>query len=188
MQRTAYLRLAATESGLTLIELMVTLALGVIVLGIGIPSFASLAAGNQQTAEINNFVRHLGLARSSAVKTGRDHVLCPSLDLSYCLDDTGWQQGFILFEDRDEDGLRDEDEKLVHVSRPTGKIGIDMLSTTGRTHITFRADGRSAGSNLTLTFCDPEDDVRPKAVILSNTGRARVSQTRPDGSPLSCGE
>jgi type IV fimbrial biogenesis protein FimT len=186
MQRIALRALAVAENGLTLIELMSTLTLGAILLGIGIPSFLQLAGSSQQTAEINNFVRHLNLARSSAVKTGRDYVLCPSSDLSHCEDQTGWQMGFILFEDRNEDGTRDSDETLEHVNRPTGKFAIDMHSSSGRTHITFRADGRSAGSNLTLTFCDPEGDVPPKAVILSNSGKARISRTRADGSPLIC--
>jgi type IV fimbrial biogenesis protein FimT len=63
-----------------------------------------------------------------------------------------------------------------------------MRSTQGRKQIIYRADGRSAGSNLTLTFCDPGDKVPPRAVILSNSGRARISQTRWDGTPLSCGD
>jgi type IV fimbrial biogenesis protein FimT len=187
MQRIALHAPAVAENGFTLAELIITLALGLILLGIGIPAFHLLAEGSQQTAEINCFVRHLSLARSSAVKTGRDHVLCPSSDLSHCEEQTGWQEGFILFEDRNEDGMRESDERLVHVNRPTGKIAISMHSTMGRTHITFRADGRSAGSNLTLTFCDPDGEVPPKAVILSNSGKSRISPTRPDGSPLICG-
>jgi type IV fimbrial biogenesis protein FimT len=186
MQRSAFSALTVAENGLTLIELISTLALGAMLLGIGIPSFLQLAGSNQQTAEINSFVRHLNLARSSAVKTGRDHVLCPSNDLSHCADQVGWQAGFILFEDRNENGTRERDETLEHVNRPTGKFAIDMHASSGRTYITFRADGRSYGSNLTLTFCDPEGDVPPKAVILSNSGRARISRTRVDGSPLVC--
>ncbi|MCU7846209.1 MAG: GspH/FimT family pseudopilin [Candidatus Thiodiazotropha sp. (ex Monitilora ramsayi)] len=187
MQRIADLTRAVSKNGFTLIELLITLAVGVIVLGIGIPSLQTLLASNHQSSEINNFVRHLSLARSYAVKTGYDHVLCPSNDDSSCLDATHWDEGFILFQDSNEDGARDMDETLLRVSQPSGKFGIDMQSTQGRKKITYRADGRSAGSNLTLTFCDPESDVEPKAVILSNTGRARISRTRWDGTPLTCG-
>jgi type IV fimbrial biogenesis protein FimT len=187
MQRNALQSLSAPENGFTLIELLVTLALTLTLLSIGIPASQRLVAGSQQTAEINSFVRHLSLARSEAVKSGRNHVLCPSADLTHCSDGTAWHLGFILFEDDNENGTRDTDEALNHVNRPTSGIGIDMQSTEGRTYITFRADGRSAGSNLTLTFCDPTGAMPPKAVILSNSGRARISLTDPDGNPLSCG-
>lgn len=187
MQRIAYRNMfAVLANGFTLVELLITLAVGIIVIGIGVPSFLSLAASNHQSSEINTFVRHLALARSYAVKTGRDHVLCPSSDLLSCLDATRWDEGFILFEDTNENGIKESDEALVYTSQPSGKFGIDMQSTKGRKKIIYRADGRSAGSNLTLTFCDPEGDVTPKAVILSNTGRARISKTRWDGSALRC--
>ena len=188
MQRTAICDHGTSKNGFSLIELLITLAAGVILLSIGIPSFQTLAASNQQASEINSFVRHLNLARSLAVKTGRDHVLCPSLDMIWCLEDTVWGKGYILFEDDNENGLRDPREPLRQSSRPLGKIGIDMRSTEGRKQIIYRADGRSVGSNLTLTFCDAGDKAAPRAVILSNTGRARISETKWDGSPLSCGD
>lgn len=186
MQRNANHPRPSQLHGLTLLELLITLALTMLILGIGIPAFNSLSARTQQTAEINRFIRHLQLARSTAIKTGRDHVLCPSSDMNLCREDTHWEQGYILFEDNNEDGLRDPYESLVRISHPTSEIGIDMQSTTGRKHVTYRSDGRSAGSNLTLTFCDPENHIPPKAVILSNTGRPRVATTHWDGTSLNC--
>ncbi|MEJ2692644.1 MAG: GspH/FimT family pseudopilin [Candidatus Thiodiazotropha sp.] len=186
MQRIAYHPLRPRLRGLTLLEVLTTLVLFALILGIGVPAFNGLGARSRQTAEINNFVRHLQLARSSAVKTGRDHVLCPSSDMKLCREDTDWEQGYILFEDSNNNGLRDARESLVQISRPASEIGIDMRSTQGRKHVTYRADGRSAGSNLTLTFCDPSQHIPPKAVILSNTGRPRVATTRWDGTPLAC--
>jgi len=175
------------ENGLTLIELLITLALASIILIVGIPSFQRFSAGNIQSAEINNLVRHINLARSEAVKSGHNHVLCPSRDLATCLDDTGWDRGFILFRDRNKNDIREEDEPLLRASRPTTEVDIVMQSTQGRKQIVFRPDGRSAGSNLTLTFCGPKWEIPPKAVILRNSGHARVSKTRWDGSPLDCG-
>ena len=172
--------------GFTLINLMTTLAVAGIALGIGVPALKNLSASAQQTAEINTFVRHLQLTRSYAVKTGQNHVLCPSADGIGCLGSSQWDQGYILFEDLDRDGTRGADEHLLRAYRSTSGIEIAMQSTSGRSQVTYRQDGFSVGSNLTLTFCDPEKGVSPKAVILSNTGRARVSTTRWDGSPLSC--
>jgi type IV fimbrial biogenesis protein FimT len=186
MQWTAQLDSIGTGRGFTLLELLITLAVVTIVLAIGVPAFNRLTTGNQQTAEINRLIRSLQLGRSNAILSGFNHILCPSSNGIDCLAGIDWGQGYILFEDRNENEARDPEEKLLHVSRPSGKIGIDMHSTIGRQWVVYRSDGRSAGSNLTLTFCDPEDRIPPKAVILSNMGRARVSSTRWDGSPLNC--
>ncbi len=187
MQRTASRRRGACVHGFTLLELLVVVAVAAILLTLGIPAFNSLGARTQQTAEINGFVRHLQLARSYAVKTGHDHVLCPSSDLIVCREDRQWQRGYILFEDRDQNGTRDAQEALLAVSRPDNPIGIHMQSTLGRQRVVYRPDGRSAGSNLTLTFCDPTHVIAPKAVIVSNTGRPRIATVRGDGKPLNCG-
>ncbi len=186
MQRIASVGRAVPQNGFSLIELLTTLAAGVIVLGIGVPSLQTLLAGNHQSSEINKFVRHLHLARSYSITTGEDYVLCPSSDNLSCLDATSWDQGFILFQDDNQNGAREAGESLRQVSEPSGKFAISMSSTQGRKKIIYRPTGRSAGSNLTLTFCDPEKGVDPKAVILSNTGRARISKTKWDGSPLTC--
>jgi len=188
MQRTASRRRGTCVHGFTLLELLAVVAVASILLTLGIPAFNSLGARSQQTAEINGFVRHLLLARSHAVKTGHDHVLCPSSDLIVCREDRQWQHGYILFEDRDQNGTRDpEKESLLAVSRPDNPNGIHMQSTLGRQRVVYRPDGRSAGSNLTLTFCHPGNVIDPKAVIVSNTGRARIATVRGDGKPLNCG-
>jgi type IV fimbrial biogenesis protein FimT len=186
MQRIAICGRAGPKHGFSLIELLTSLAIGIMLLALGVPSLQTLLAGNHQSTEINSFARHLMLARSSAIKTGEDHVLCPSRDEISCLDSTHWEAGFILFQDDDQSGTREPEEKLLKVSAPSGKFAIGMTSTQRRKKIIYRASGRSAGSNLTLTFCDPEKSVDPKALILSNTGRARISNTHWDGSPLSC--
>jgi type IV fimbrial biogenesis protein FimT len=187
MQRNATRHQATRLRGLSLLELLVTLGMTGMVLLVGVPAIDTLHARTLQTAEINRFIRHLQLARSSAIKSGRDHVLCPSNDSLSCLESTRWEYGYILFEDGNEDEIRDRHESIIGVGQTSNRFGIAMRSTMGRKHIIYRADGRSAGSNLTLTFCDPENDIPPKAVILSNSGRPRVAATRWDGSPLTCG-
>jgi type IV fimbrial biogenesis protein FimT len=182
----AYRTRACGIRGFTLINLMLSLAIATIAMTIGVPAFKSLGARGQLTAEINSLVRHLHLTRSYAIKTGINHVLCPSADGVACLGSSQWDQGYILFQDGNRDGVRDPGEELMQTYRSTSGIAIGMQSTRGRIQVTYRQDGFSVGSNLTLTFCDPEKGIPPKAVILSNTGRTRVSTTRWDGSPLSC--
>lgn len=78
------------QRGFTLIELMITLVIGVILLAVGIPSFKSITDNTRMAASANNLVMAMLLARSEAVKTGLDVYVAP-LD-----DDEGWGGGYIV--------------------------------------------------------------------------------------------
>lgn len=56
------------NSGFTLIELIVTLAVAAIIIGLMIPSFQSVIRNNEMTTETNSLLSALQLARSEAVK------------------------------------------------------------------------------------------------------------------------
>ena len=58
--------------GFTLLELMVTLAVLVILITVGIPAFADLVQNNRITAQTNELVSALNVARAEAVKRGRN--------------------------------------------------------------------------------------------------------------------
>ncbi|MES9945609.1 MAG: GspH/FimT family pseudopilin [Candidatus Thiodiazotropha sp.] len=173
--------------GFTLLELIVTMSIVVILLGMGIPAFRALTAKNLQSSEINSFVHHFYLARSLSITNQTHHVLCPSSDGVSCTNSGEWGQGYILYEDSNPNRIRDQNEQLQAVHRPNQEMAIDIASSQYRRFVVYGGDGRPSGYNLTLTFCDPSSQIPPKAVILSNLGRVRVSETSWDGSALSCG-
>ena len=70
----------------TLWELLWTLAIVGIVLGLGVPSFGKFVLDARRTADINAFVLAVQLARSEAAKRGRPVVVCPSADCRRCGD------------------------------------------------------------------------------------------------------
>jgi type IV fimbrial biogenesis protein FimT len=59
-------------SGFTLIELMITVSILGILLGIGLPSFVTFINNNKITAEANSLIYSLQMARSEAIKRGTD--------------------------------------------------------------------------------------------------------------------
>ena len=86
---------------MTLIELMVALAIGVILLTIGIPAFQTMMQGNQATGSANEMLGAIRLARSEAVKRAAPVTLCPkNADNSGCVAGA-WQNGWLLFTDAD---------------------------------------------------------------------------------------
>jgi type IV fimbrial biogenesis protein FimT len=66
--------------GFSLIELMITLLVGALVLGIGIPTLQEFIATNQMAASVNNFVSSVHVARSEAIKRRANATLCASAD------------------------------------------------------------------------------------------------------------
>lgn len=81
------------QSGFTLIELMVTLSILAILLGIGVPSFRSMIEGNRITTVANDLVGALQFSRSEAVKRGTAITLCASNDQSTC--SGTWVNGWV---------------------------------------------------------------------------------------------
>ncbi|MEJ2694479.1 MAG: GspH/FimT family pseudopilin, partial [Candidatus Thiodiazotropha sp.] len=93
------------HSGFTLIEMMVTLAVGIILLAIGVPSFINMVSSNQAASYSNDVVGALRLARSEAVKRSSTVTICAgNNDLSGCSAGT-WNNGWVVFDDANGDSV-----------------------------------------------------------------------------------
>ena len=80
--------------GFTLIELMTTIAVLGVVLGIAVPGVRQLALDNRQSTQLNLFSSTLAMARSEAIKQNTRVAVCPSSDRLTCASaGTGWWPG-----------------------------------------------------------------------------------------------
>lgn len=165
--------------GYTLIELLTVGAIIAIVGVFALPGLDSLLLGARQRSRITAFVVSAQLARSAALQRNRMVVLCPSADGEQCGKDFG--AGWIVFEDRNGDRERDTKETLIdaYVAPAGGPV------SSGRPRYAWHAQGRRS-SNGTVTFCDLADHGRSRAVVISYTGRPRVTARLPSGTALPC--
>ena len=170
--------------GFTLPELIFAMAIVVGLLGWAIPSFRDFQRNAERTREVNQFIQAVYFARSEAIKRNGVVSLCPSVDGSACGPaGTPWQQGWIVFVnlDRDSPAVRDPGEDLLW-AYPTWDRG---SVNANRATLSFRAFGQS-GVTATFTFCDERGDRAARAVIISQTGRPRVSDRSSSGGALIC--
>jgi len=170
--------------GYTLPELVFTMAITVGLLGWGVPTFRDVQRNAVRTREVNQFIQAVYLARSEAIKRNGVVSLCPSLDGDRCAPTgTPWQTGWIVFvnSDRDSPADRDAEEELLRVYAPWAGGALNANRTT----LSFRPFGQM-GVTATFTFCDERGAQAARAVIISQTGRPRVSDRSAANTPLTC--
>lgn len=63
------------EHGFTLVELLITLVVAAIVLGLAVPSFQITLENNRLVTQVNEVVASVNLARSEAIKRGNNVTL-----------------------------------------------------------------------------------------------------------------
>lgn len=91
--------------GFTLVELITTLAVAGILVTLAVPSFTTFVKNNRLITQTNDFVSSLNLARSEAIRRGDRVTLCKSSDQASCSGSGGWEQGWIIFVDVNDDGV-----------------------------------------------------------------------------------
>ena len=91
-------RQTAAQTGFTLLELLMTIAIAAIVATLGIPSFQYVTNSNRVAGEVNGLLGDLQFARAEAIKEGQPVTVCLSKGGTTC-DTTGsaWQSGWIVY-------------------------------------------------------------------------------------------
>ncbi|MCG2592854.1 GspH/FimT family protein [Ramlibacter sp. XY19] len=163
-------------AGFTLIELLTTLTVLGLLLAVAVPSFNNAILGNKLSGFSNSFLASAQLARSEAIKRNAAMTMCRSADGTNCASSGGWQQGWIIFNDKDGNGAVGSDETRVHYQQA---LGSDFSFTGDAYTVVFQSTGLSATSG-TLTLCRklPSPGSQERVLSLSATGRVSSAITR----------
>ncbi|RKT46775.1 GspH/FimT family pseudopilin [Thiocapsa rosea] len=81
--------------GFSLIELLFSISILAILLGLGIPSFQGLIERNRVTSATNELITTLQLARSTAIRRNEVVSICPLVDANTC--GGSWSSGWMVF-------------------------------------------------------------------------------------------
>jgi len=157
------------NSGFTLIELMITLAIVAILLTVGVPSLKTFMQGNQLVAATNELVSALHVARSEAIKHNVRVSVCESSDGANCTATGNWENGWIVFIDGN--GVTPGD--LANTGSSCSGANTDCLL---RVHAGFN-DNR-----LTIKGLDTNTNAPISSFTFTSRGLPKVSVGSPAGA------
>lgn len=181
--------------GYTVLELIITMVIGTLVIGMVAPAFGDMIRSNNLVDKRNRLFRDLVYSRQNAIDRGRPVVICTSDRASRgcARNPADWDSGWTIFIDRDHDGDCVDADGDTRCDRDNGRIlrqwvpesrlalkirGNNNLSRRVR----FQSTGISAGYNGTITFC-ADRNIRPRGIVVANTGRVRTADPDNLGCP-----
>ncbi len=183
------------DSGFTLVELMVTIAVLAILLAIGIPAFASLIASNRLTSATNELIASLQTARTEALRRNARVTLCPAAPSATACSGA-WRDGWMAFVDQTPGNTPGPESAADILFRggplPTGIVAVANAPLSS--YVSFTADGMSKQLNGdflsgTLHVCSTStaltDDRRVRDLDLLGSGGI-VLDPNPPSVPSTC--
>jgi type IV fimbrial biogenesis protein FimT len=175
----------ASNTGFTLVELIVTVTIAGILLGIAIPSFIDTIKGNRLAASANDFLSALSLARSEAIKRGVQ-VSVESIGTVAGQWDSGWNvfvdiNGNGVFNDNATAPLCEAGEDCLvrtYADLPTGYTFRVGATSAFKDFIAYAPSGFSTVSPSTDAFklCS-NSGTKQRTITIGATGRPSVADT-----------
>ncbi len=163
------------QTGFTLTELLVAVAVFAITVSFAVPNFREFIANNRLVSTTNDFVSSLLVGRSEAAKRKVTVTVCGSSDGASC-NTSSWENGWIVFTDIDGDGTLDSGtDEMLQVNSAVGNsltIRTVGFAQAGRVQYGPKGTIDSTGS---FKLCDSRGASYARAININITGRTRLA-------------
>jgi len=163
-------------SGFTLVELMITVSITSILIGIAVPNYSSFICKLRVNNEISELNRLLLIARNTAINNRQTVTLCHLDESGKC--DTNWHQQLSVFIDTNANKIYEPNlnEYILRVKskiKTTDKLHYGI----GRTGVIYAATGRLAGwgSNGTFRYCPLNYQNFNRGIRVATSGRLYIT-------------
>jgi type IV fimbrial biogenesis protein FimT len=173
-----------SQKGFTLLELMLTLTVVSVIVGLAIPNFREFIKNSRMTSGANDLLASMQLARSESIKRRGPVAVCPSANpratppaCAAGFNGNGW----VVWWDKDDNGVIGATEEVL--GRHDALDSSLVLSQSA--NLTRYQPSGFTEANVTnyVLLCDDRADALvgnsyyKRAVSVSRTGRASVRRT-----------
>ena len=160
------------DSGLTLIELLITTTIIGISYTAVVPYFNGFFDHVRGYSTTHALRQTMVLARSEAIKRNTVVRICPTDNGVSCSSTSEWQNGWITYvPDQGQTALMPENI-ILDVSEP--KTGIKIIKNGRENTVRFSSRG-SIGLNRSFSICSSKTDNPISRLVLYRTGRIRIA-------------
>jgi len=170
-------------AGFTLVELLITIVVLSILLGLAVPAFRTFMQNDQQWVQQTNLVLSLNSARSEAIKEdiAGGVVVCSSTDGATCTG-TPWNQGWIVLPSVNPFNPAAAPQPV----QVAGALatGTTLTEANGNLSITFLSNGvlntgllANPGAPVAFKMCDVRGATYARYLQVSLMGRVVMSPT-----------
>jgi type IV fimbrial biogenesis protein FimT len=161
------------QRGFTLVEVLISVAILAILLGIAVPQFSNILQSARMTNARNGIYSLFQIARTEALVRRTHVVVCASVDGQNCVGN--WNQGGLVFLDQNRNRRHEASERILAVL--SGEVMAKLQVSGNRLLTAYMPSGRSSGSNQTISVCAPgrRDGY---SVVISNAGRVRTGRVQ----------
>lgn len=174
-------RCTRVAAGVSLVELLVVVAITGTLLALALPSMGGLLGTQRAISASNTFLAGLHLTRSEAIKRNGRAVMCKSADAEQCTTSGGWEQGWLVFHDSNNNAQRDIGERVVQ-QQAGSSAGLRLRGNTPvASYVSYSASGTArqvsgAFQAGTITICPSRigQDVAVRRIIIGAPGRPRL--------------
>lgn len=170
-----------TSHGFSLIETVMVLAVAMVLFAVGAGPIADMVHGIRLQVFTSELLHQLMLARSKAIVGYLPVTLCKSADGLTCSGDR-WDQGWIVFQDRNRSGTREVDEPVLQQVQalPAGwrilaNAPIARYVSYGPMGTTQHASGAFQAGTFTVCRASLER-TEGRQLVINAGGRPRVQQ------------
>lgn len=150
---------------------MITMALIVILLALGVPGLKAYLQNQRIRATAALLHAELSFARNEAINSDQHLIACPGKAETGCAEHSNWHLGWLIFIDENDDRAWQAEEPLLR--RTTEQAGVSATSAASRRQIRFFPGGSAPGSNAGIVICDQRGYQTGRKIIISNSGRIR---------------